>query len=386
IQSGYIGIQTADPAKPLHIDGGNDYIECTDPAIRLSYRGQPEVYAGHLVLRSPFNNSYSMIPQQDNDVILQSDAEAGNLILTTRNLGASIKFATTPLIPPIELDIERMRINSEGFVGIGDTIPKEILQLSNHIAFHKKFELSETDYIGFNRYNLNITGKRFQPGAAASLEFKNYPPSNEYYIDLALSGYNAGINDVVNYNETTGSGRSGMRIALGDDNRARFGFGVVNDDVSRIKVKGLTNDASTNSLMVTNNAGMKTFVVRDDRQVYIGTGYYTGDLPTNCYNRLSVDGQIVALDIIVTLSPWSDFVFDKNYNLMELPELEKLIRQNGHLPGIPSAKEVKEKGVNVGEMQAKLLQKIEELTLYVIDLKKQNDILNAKIEQLKTNK
>lgn len=91
----------------------------------------------------------------------------------------------------------------------------------------------------------------------------------------------------------------------------------------------------------------------------------------NPQSLLAVNGKITAKEIQVTLVGWADFVFLKNYRLRSLYEVEEFINENGHLPEIPSAKEVEENGINLGEMDAKLLQKIEELTLYVIELKKE---------------
>ena len=89
----------------------------------------------------------------------------------------------------------------------------------------------------------------------------------------------------------------------------------------------------------------------------------------------SQNGQVKAKEIVVTLEGWSDYVFDNGYRLMPLGELERYVNANKHLPNIPSAKEVENNGVNVGEMNALLLEKIEELTLYIIDLQKQIDEL-----------
>jgi hypothetical protein len=83
----------------------------------------------------------------------------------------------------------------------------------------------------------------------------------------------------------------------------------------------------------------------------------------------------------VTLTGWSDFVFEKDYNLMPLADVDKYIKENNHLPGVPSANEVISNGNNLGEMDAILLKKIEELTLYVIELKKENEELKAKIAE-----
>ncbi|MGD8781985.1 MAG: hypothetical protein PVH88_23855 [Ignavibacteria bacterium] len=89
--------------------------------------------------------------------------------------------------------------------------------------------------------------------------------------------------------------------------------------------------------------------------------------------KLAVAGNMIAEEVVVKLEEdWPDIVFEKDYNLKPLTEVENFIKENKHLPDIPSAEEVKEEGLSVGEMQAKLLQKIEELTLYVIDLKKEN--------------
>ncbi len=90
--------------------------------------------------------------------------------------------------------------------------------------------------------------------------------------------------------------------------------------------------------------------------------------------RLHVNGNIRALAPI-----WADYVFSENYDLLTLDEVESHIIENGHLKDIPSEKEVMENGINLGEMDALLLQKIEELTLYIIE---QNKIIKAQGERL----
>jgi len=92
----------------------------------------------------------------------------------------------------------------------------------------------------------------------------------------------------------------------------------------------------------------------------------------------------------LTLNPafWSDYVFDKSYELRSIEEMEKFIEQNHHLPDVPSAKELGEKGVDMVSMDATLLKKIEELSLYVIQLneelkvvKKENAAIIKKLDQ-----
>lgn len=89
--------------------------------------------------------------------------------------------------------------------------------------------------------------------------------------------------------------------------------------------------------------------------------------------KLAVKGDMIAEKVVVKLyANWPDYVFTKNYGLMGLDEVESYIKENSHLPNVPSAKEVEEGGIDLGKMDAILLQKIEELTLYVIELKKEN--------------
>jgi hypothetical protein len=103
------------------------------------------------------------------------------------------------------------------------------------------------------------------------------------------------------------------------------------------------------------------------------------DANGNLYTR----GVVNAPEILVQSSvAWPDYVFEENYPLMPLEDLDQFIKAKGHLPGVATQAEVAEKGVNVGEVSAQLLRKVEELTLYVIDLKKQNDQLSAKVSEM----
>ena len=109
--------------------------------------------------------------------------------------------------------------------------------------------------------------------------------------------------------------------------------------------------------------------------------------------KLSVNGNIKAKKVIVSQNGWPDYVFDSSYSLRSLSEVETFITKYKHLPEIPSAKEVEEKGLSIGDNQSLLLKKIEELTLYLIQLKDQNKKstneiiqLRKRIEKLERNK
>ena len=100
--------------------------------------------------------------------------------------------------------------------------------------------------------------------------------------------------------------------------------------------------------------------------------------------NLKVEGTQYVEELFVKLKAnWPDYVFDSGYELMPLENLEKEIEVQGHLPDMPSADEVEKNGINIAEVQTKMLKKIEELTLYVIELKKENERIKA---QLNNNK
>jgi hypothetical protein len=83
---------------------------------------------------------------------------------------------------------------------------------------------------------------------------------------------------------------------------------------------------------------------------------------------------------------WSAYVFENDYNLRPLHEVDAFVKENKHLPGVPSAAEMVENGLDVATMDAKLLEKIEELTLYMIQLDRDNKALKAELEALKADK
>ena len=125
------------------------------------------------------------------------------------------------------------------------------------------------------------------------------------------------------------------------------------------------------------------FVIKDGSAKVEGDVFSTGNIGIGTMSfvdgsdtyRLSVAGKVRA-EAVKVYTDWADYVFEKDYKLPTLKEVEAYIEENGHLKDIPSAEEVEENGIDVGEMNKLLLQKIEELTLYAIELKKE-------IEELK---
>jgi hypothetical protein len=105
---------------------------------------------------------------------------------------------------------------------------------------------------------------------------------------------------------------------------------------------------------------------------------------TNPTTALTVNGKILAEEFeIITDVPASDYVFESNYKLRTLQEIETFVAQHKHLPEVPSAQEFKENGYKVGQMDDLLLRKVEELTLYAIELNKQVEALKAELAKVK---
>ena len=118
--------------------------------------------------------------------------------------------------------------------------------------------------------------------------------------------------------------------------------------------------------------------------VVIGTNASTSILG-NCI--LGVAGKIGAYEMVVsTANPFPDYVFAPNYKLAPLSDVEKFIKQNSHLPEMPSAQDIKKDGLEVGKMTTILVQKVEELTLHMIEMNKKIDKLEKENKKLRSLK
>ncbi|SDW58126.1 hypothetical protein SAMN05444410_10410 [Hydrobacter penzbergensis] len=179
---------------------------------------------------------------------------------------------------------------------------------------------------------------------------------------------------------------NGLGINANDDNKvvgnlAQIGLGLQNT-YQPVAIAATITDASAYSMAdlifatrATNTDIAPTERVRITSNGNIGIGT---SVPGSY--KLAVEGTLGARAIKVTqVNPWADYVFNQGYSLLPLSEVEQFIKVNKHLPDVPSAKEVNENGIDVGDTQTLLLKKIEELTLYVIDLEK-------KVKELMTKK
>jgi len=138
------------------------------------------------------------------------------------------------------------------------------------------------------------------------------------------------------------------------------------------------NRRNAEILFGTNN--LERVRITGNGYVGIGTGNAT------LVNALTVNGNILTKGIKVNPESVPDYVFKPEYKLRPLEEVERFVKANSHLPEVPSESEVKKNGLELGEMSTTLLKKVEELTLYLIEIKKENENLKQRLEKLERNK
>ncbi|MCX2680623.1 hypothetical protein OOZ15_11780 [Galbibacter sp. EGI 63066] len=297
-----------------------------------------------------------------------------------------------------------------GNVGIGTKTPQSKLQIHGDVMIWGQETINGR---GVSRLNWKghslVMGTKTGRYAHNVVEFKpGGSSSGELYSGLEF--YQA-------IDENTHEKR--IRIASANNLPTFFNGGNVgvgtNNPTAKLDVNGVTKvnslsiDSSNPSGSVNNFSNRVEFInggsgaiifhpgeedelmfgMHTNGNFYWGTGGNTASTP-NYYSmyldgdtgNLGIKGRLVSKEVKVDVDGWSDFVFEDTYTLPTLEEVEQHIQEKGHLKNIPSAKEVEENGIYLGEMDAKLLQKIEELTLYTIEQEKKIKTLEAKLEKV----
>ena len=165
-----------------------------------------------------------------------------------------------------------------------------------------------------------------------------------------------------------GNGASGLEMITHTGLVNSFGvrlFASTDTGTNGLLIQTADPSNSSNNLIYTTK-----LAVNLNGNVGVGT--------TNPTSKLTVAGNINAREVKVTVDAGADFVFEKDYDLPSLESVDNFIKENKHLPEIASAQEMQEDGINLSEMNIKLLQKIEEMTLYMIEQ-------NKRIEKLENN-
>jgi len=293
---------------------------------------------------------------------------------------------------------EKMRVAENGNIGIGTNNPIEKMDVNGNINLTGGFKWPGGGHLGFSHDAVDhyILGPQMfwiDPCLSPTVSTLDFPgvfrsgqstSGQSIFMSMGYDGAN-GIIDMagtrsdgtnpgvlINYycgkNVAICTGPNGGYVSTGKnfevggpDRDAAIAVNVKSSDQTSLYVNAIhTSDNGYGAKLAVNRAKTKAIAVAntsDNTENFVVFG----------------DGFVFARDVKVTLSAFAhpDFVFEKNYKLMKLAELEKYLKTNKHLPNVPSAKEVKENdGISLGEMSELQLKKIEELTLYIIELNK----------------
>lgn len=303
-------------------------------------------------------------------------------------------------------------------IGIGTTFPQEALEINGNIRGNINGALrinTGNGYLdlgpqNFSEANLNTDRSIFKFNKPLKIS------TSSGYIDLgSLNSNEANIStdrSVFMFNKAINSSSSTLQLAtngksvnIGSYTDASATFSVykstipyfrLRSDVSFLEIGMATcvgcfapGARSGDAVFRTWNGPTKSILLyiptnENSADKYIGiSDDLNGVWAKFQSNRqLRVDGTIYTKELNVQLNVWADHVFNKDYKLKSLSELEKYIKENNHLPEIPSENDVITNGLKVGEMNALLLKKIEELTLYLIEMKNENEDLKNRIIKL----
>lgn len=242
-------------------------------------------------------------------------------------------------------------------------------------------------------------------GDGVQYNFSRFGNSSEFYAgfmhNISSSSYGNGDDFTIftydNRDIVFRAGTGNLNVYPG----TKVGIGTLNptyeldvkgtiavDNLVRVQKDGsyrIALSAAADGYVSGRNASLETkFLVTSN-----GTSYFNGGNmgigTTNTLGfKLAVNGHLRAKEITVDTG-WADFVFQNDYSLPTLSDVEAHIKEKGHLQDIPSAKEVEENGIKLGAMNAKLLQKIEELMLYTIQQQKEIDALKKELSNINSN-
>lgn len=340
--TGNVGIGTSSPAEKLTINA-------TDPAIKF----------------------------------LNAGTEKGFIQAT----GSDIKFGTylsntTGDIVFNTKGVDRMFIKPDGNIGIGTDDPTEKLTI-NAVNPSIKLLQSNTQKGYLKLEANNVTLGTFSTNTNGRIEFSTKDVER---MTITPDGFfGIGTQSPVSKFQITDGDEAGIsnhgHMMLGNQNGANL---VI--DNNEILAR---NNGSYANLSLQEGGGnvyigdpsnfSSAHRLGVDGNTVITGNVRIGTTVTPSGYKLAVDGKMICTEVMVRLvANWPDYVFAKNYKLRALDEVEAFIKKNNHLPGIPSAKKIEASGLSIGEMQKLQMEKIEELTLYIIELKKEIEKLKEK--------
>ena len=400
---GYLGIGTEEPKEKLHLNEGNLLI--------TGVNSGTENYLGGALLFSNVTDDFNI--NKWSIEYLTPNPFQGVTGLNFRKY--TNKIPGTPQL------VSALFLADNGNIGVGNKGPQAKLDVSGSFKAQDAAiantlttnNLSLTGYLGLGTNlpkqklhieNGNILVKRTVPKISNTPNGSIIFDANEYAHGAFIKW---GIEYVNSANDGYGLNFWRCDSAAGDPRRETYypilflddnGYVGINkkNPTETLDVNGslkttratITGNLTANSATITtlsiDNLTAQTATVTGSSNlkgnVTVGTTAQAANLNVNGTLRSK---DLFAEKIEVKANAWYDHVFNPEYELLTLPELEQYIKQNNRLPEIPSASEVQENGIDLGDMQAKLLLKIEELTLYILQQNQQLIELQNQINELK---
>ncbi len=363
-------------STPVNLPGGLDN--------SITNELQTISQTGNTITLSHGGGSFTMPAFTD---IPQTVSQTGNTV-TLSNGGGSFTFPTFTDTDGQSLFLSgnTLSISNGNSVTLPAQVPQTISQTGNTVTLSNgggSFTLptsSDTD-----EQTLSLTGNVLHISNGNSIVLPNHGPQNITQNGAIVTLSNGGGSITLQSSVVT----AGNNVSVLGNGSAGTPYVVSSTDTSLYKDNGNIDPTTTISgnrvvSMNGSNIWFNSATGQPNGKIYIGS---TATYPTTSGNyKLYVEGGILTEKVKVALrstANWADYVFEKNYDLMPLKNVEEYIAKHKHLPGIDSASELAKNGLDLAEMQAKHMAKIEEMMLYIIEQNKTIEKSIKDIEELK---
>lgn len=290
---------------------------------------------------------------------------------------------------------------SASYIGVGSSIPLNFRIGGFRAGLIESNALGRNTAFGYQALNTNSISQFNAAFGAFALKSLTSGGGRNFALgasalELLTSGErNIAIGVGALSSETTGS----RNTAIGD---GAGGFTLGSDNLF-LGYRAGNNETGSNKLYIANSNTANPLIKGefDNKNLKINTGATVSStlgflavgnfdaaytMPASNSYRLIVQDGIITEKVKVALkstADWADYVFEPSYKLMSLEKVEEFVKENKHLPNVPSAEDMSKNGLDVSQTSAKLMEKIEELTLYMIEMNKEIKALKAENEKLK---
>ena len=401
---GNVGIGTTSPTAKLHVNGDirvADLSGAGDRNVIVDANGKfktGNIGAGGSDADWVETASYVYNNTHDIGIGTTSPGSRLHIIGPIGNAVSGSLKLTYPGTPPFHIDAHSMVLGG-GNIDVVGTLNNTLNLQPNSVGGVKMVGGGGGVGIGGNpsaNLKLSVTGARIANAGDPALSDATLSIWN---TDGNISQMIIDANEISTVDEDLNLNQLSSKNVIMVKGGGKVGVNTANL-ASTMNIEGFDNNGTVASLQLVSSGGQK--MLMDGNEIDVtGTGgalylNYNSGLPvaigTNTLAsgyQLNVGGKIIGEEMRVQLEgSWPDYVFQEDYKLMSLEELSETIKNDGHLPGIPKASVIEQEGLELGDMQKRMMEKIEELTLHMINmnervvaLEKENATLKAQLER-----